>query len=91
MDKKEKRGMQGIDEIFQSRAPQKKPPAYDWQEVALRVIKELNVPNFKRSSVFKVCKEKSKKEIVQGLNDTKELCKSGVKWKYFFKILSSKD
>lgn len=67
-----------------------KPPAYPWQDLALRVIKELAVPAFKRNAIFKVCKEKPMPKITIALNDTKELCKSGAKWKYFFKIIDQK-
>jgi len=67
-----------------------KPPAYPWQDLALRVIKELSIPNFKRSAVFKICKEKSSQQIELALNDTKELCKTGSAWKYFFKIIDQK-
>ncbi len=66
----------------------KKMPAYAWQDLALRVIKELNIPDFKRSAVFKVCKQKSRIYIEKALNDTKELCQSGEKWKYFFKVIA---
>ena len=67
-----------------------KPPAYPWQDLALRVIKELGIPNFKRSAVFKICKEKPAHEIEIALNDTKELAKDGNRWKYFFKIIDQK-
>lgn len=67
-----------------------KAPAYPWQDLALRIIKELNVPGFKRSSVFKICKEKPAHLINLALNDTKELCKTGSAWKYFFKIIDQK-
>ena len=70
--------------------PTKKPPAYQWQELALRVIQELGIPNFKRSAVFKACKENPKNFIEKCLNDTKELCQTGERWKYFFKIVASK-
>jgi len=86
----EKGKLENIKDIFSSRVPQKKPPAHDWQDFALRIIQELSIPDFKRGSVFKICKEMTKIEIEQSMNDTKELCKSGVKWKYFFKIISSK-
>jgi len=68
----------------------KKPPAYQWQDLALRIIKELYVPDFKKSSVFKVCRDNSSTVIIRALNDTKELCQTGSKWQYFFKILSPK-
>jgi len=67
---------------------QKKPPAYQWQDLALRIISELGIPNFKRNSVFKICKEQPKEKIEKALNDTKELCKTGEKWKYFFKVIA---
>ncbi len=66
-----------------------KPPAYPWQELALRVIKELGIPGFKRSAVFKVCKEHAPQTILNALNDTKELSHEGPKWKYFFKVIDS--
>ncbi|MCU0680306.1 MAG: hypothetical protein MUF50_03335 [Planctomycetes bacterium] len=67
-----------------------KPPAYAWQDLALRIIKELSIPNFKRSAVFKVCKENPSTFINICLNDTKELCQGGEAWKYFFKIIDNK-
>ncbi|PIR13955.1 hypothetical protein COV49_00435 [Candidatus Falkowbacteria bacterium CG11_big_fil_rev_8_21_14_0_20_39_10] len=68
----------------------KKPPAYEWQDLALRIIDELNIPGFKRNAVFKVCKEKPKQVILLAMNDTKELCQTGERWKYFFKVLAEK-
>ena len=41
----------------------KKPPAYRWQDLALRVIEELAIPKSKRNSVFKVCKDNSKNYV----------------------------
>jgi len=79
--------MQKIEETIKKRK-MVKPPAYPWQDLALRVIKELDIPNFKKSAVFKVCRDKNKIFIERSLNDTKELCKDGEKWKYFFKILN---
>jgi len=67
-----------------------KPPAYPWQDLALRIIQELGVPGFKRSAVFKVCKEKPAHEVLLAFNDTKELSRTGSKWKYFFKIIDQK-
>ncbi|MCX6798279.1 MAG: hypothetical protein NTX66_03675 [Candidatus Falkowbacteria bacterium] len=64
-----------------------KPPAYPWQDLALRIIKELSIPEFKRSAVFKICKEKPTNIVEAALIDTKELCKNGLKWKYFFKVI----
>jgi len=67
-----------------------KPPAYPWQDFALKIIDELNVPPQKRNSVFKVCKENPKSFVEKCLNETKELCQTGEKWKYFFKLASNK-
>ena len=67
----------------------KKPPAYQWQDLALRVIKELRIPGFKRSAVFKVCKDNSRAVVEQALNDTKELCETANKWQYFFKVITA--
>ena len=66
-----------------------KPPAYQWQELALELIKELNVPISKKSSVFKLCRDKGEKLIRQALTDTRELCKEGEKWRYFFKVINN--
>ena len=65
---------------------QAKPPVYQWQDLALRVVKELNIPAFKKSAVFKVCRDLPKQYILNCLNDTKELAKEGEKWRYFFKL-----
>lgn len=67
----------------------KKPPAYEWQELSLKIIDELNIPNNKKSSVFKLCKTKNKAIILNALADTKELCKTKEKWRYFFKVLTN--
>ena len=66
------------------------PPAHQWQELALAIIKELRIPNYKRNSVFKVCKDHHKEFILQCLNDTKELCEQGEAWKYFFKVIANR-
>ncbi|MFH1255559.1 MAG: hypothetical protein V1667_03790 [bacterium] len=80
------KGLEKIGDLFNGKKQTKKPPAFIWQDLALRIINELNIPNFKRSSVFKICKEKPKSFIEMCMNDTKELCKEGDKWKYFFKV-----
>ncbi len=81
--------IQSLSDIFKNKKSVK-PPAHEWQDLALRVIKELSIPDNKRSAVFKTCKQFPKTAILIALNDTKELCTTGDKWKYFFKILSSK-
>lgn len=80
--------MQKIGDLLNKKTA--KAPAYEWQDLALRIIKELSIPNFKRNSVFKVCKENSKTFVLSCLNDTKELCKKGEAWKYFFKLAAGK-
>ncbi|MCX6800368.1 MAG: hypothetical protein NT091_04455 [Candidatus Falkowbacteria bacterium] len=69
---------------------QKKPKtvANEWQGLALQIIKDLGIPPNKKSSVFKLCKTRSQTVILRALNDTKELCKTGDQWKYFFKVIS---
>ena len=66
----------------------KKPPAYAWQDLALKVIADLGAPNFKRASIFKICRDYPKEFVERCLNDTKELCKSGECWKYFLKVVN---
>ena len=96
----EKVGFQTIGDIFSKKKDEtenggpgktKKPPAHEWQDLALRVIKELGVPGFKRNSVFKICKDNPRQFVETCLSDTKELCKTGAKWSYFFKLISLKD
>ncbi|MFH0955835.1 MAG: hypothetical protein V1801_01310 [Candidatus Falkowbacteria bacterium] len=90
-------GLEKLGDLFtqgtKNQRSRPKAPAYPWQDLALQVIKELNVPDFKRSSVFKLCKQKPRVYIEKCLNDTKELCQTGEKWKYFFKVAagSAKD
>lgn len=81
--------MDNIADLISNRE-RSKAPAYPWQETALRVIKELGIPNFKRSAVFKVCKNLPQHVIDRALIDTKELCRDGAAWKYFFKIVDQK-
>ena len=81
------KGPEKIGDLFKSQTKRVALPAYAWQDLALRVIKELNIPDFKRIAVFKVCKQKPRIYIEKCLNDTKELCQQGEKWKYFFKIV----
>lgn len=78
-----------ISEIMKNKIS-KKAPAYPWQDLALRIIKELGIPGFKRNSVFKVCKNYPIAIVERCLIDTKELCQKGDKWKYFFKIIEKK-
>lgn len=67
-----------------------KLPAYPWQDLALQIIKELGVPDFKKSAVFKVCRDLPKSLVMQAFIDAKELAKDGAPWKYFFKVISQK-
>lgn len=83
-------GPQNFKDIIAKKKAGIKPPAYPWQELALRIIGELNIPPNKRNSVFLVCKKQPKVYIEKCLNDTKELCQTGEKWKYFFKVVEKK-
>jgi hypothetical protein len=76
--------------ILKNKKATVKPPAYPWQELALQIINELGIPNFKRSAVFKVCKENYKEFVLIAFNDTKELCHGDEGWKYFFKIIEER-
>lgn len=78
-----------LDNIIKQKTTKKKPPKYEWQDFALRVIDELSIPKFKRASVFKICKEYPRAAVEKCLNDTKELCRKGETWRYFFKLISS--
>ena len=61
------------------------PPAYEWQDLALRVIDELGIPPQKRNAVFRVCKLLPKRVVEKALNESKELAaKTPDRWRYFF-------
>lgn len=81
--------MDSIKDIFKERKVTK-APAYPWQDMALHIIKELDVPGFKRNSVFKVCKDFDRNFVEKCFDDTKELAKEGERWRYFFKLVSQK-
>lgn len=83
-------GFQQLGDIFATKKIARlKPPAHEWQDLALRIIQDLGVPNFKRNSVFKICKELPKAVVEACVSDTKELCKIGERWKYFFKVITN--
>ena len=84
------KNFQSFGDLMRKKAPAKKAPAYQWQDLALKVIQELNVPGNKRSSVFQVCKKYPRAVVEKAMNDTKELCQTGEKWRYFFKIIDKK-
>ena len=81
-------GWQKIDVIFNKKKAIR-PPAFEWQDLALKLIDELGVPGYKRSAIFQICRDYPKNIIEQALIDTKELCQTGLKWKYFFKIIGN--
>jgi hypothetical protein len=87
MERKE--NLKSFGELMKNRVI-KKAPAFEWQDLALKVINDLNIPNNKRSSVFRVCKQNTKQIVERAMNDTKELCKTGEKWRYFFKLIDKK-
>lgn len=90
---KKNNGFNTISDIFNNKNKIQKPkaPAYKWQDLALNIITDLNIPLNKKSSVFKACKDNNQIFIERCLNDTKELCKDGEAWKYFFKLVSQKN
>jgi len=86
--------MQQISDIFKDKkkSPPEiiKAPAYQWQDMALRIIKELAIPQSKKNSVFKVCKDYDKNYVEKCLDDTKELAQGSGQWRYFFKLVAEK-
>ncbi len=74
-------------DILASKKPTK-APAYLWQDLALKIERELRIPAFKRSAVFKVCRDYPRQVIERCLADTKELCQTGEQWRYFFKAVT---
>jgi len=80
-------GFKNIKEILnRRRTAGPAAPAYPWQDLALRIVKQLAIPPYKKSAVFKVCRDLPQSFILGCLSDTQELCKSGEKWRYFFKL-----
>jgi hypothetical protein len=79
-------GPQHFKEIFNKKKTVK-PPAYPWQELALQIIDQLNIPTKKKNSVFKVCKLYPRQFIERCFNETKELA-AKEKWRYFFKLVN---
>lgn len=88
----EEKDLNSIGSLFAAHMlkPKVKPPAYQWQDLALRVIAELGVPPEKKNSVFQVCRRHPQTVIEIALNDTKELVQKGEPWKYFFKVLANR-
>lgn len=82
-------GPQKLSFILNAKPAAVKPPAFKWQDLALKIIAEFAVPDFKRNSVFRICKQNSKELVEKAINETKELCKTGERWKYFFKVVDS--
>ncbi len=82
--------MDSIQDIFKNKQTIK-APAYAWQDMALKIINELGVPPFKRSSVFKICKDLDRNFVEKCFDDTKELAKGSEAWRYFFKLASQKE
>ncbi len=80
-------GFQNFSDIIKNKQA-KKAPTYQWQEFALKIIQELNVPLNKKSSVFKVCRDRPRVFVEKCFNDTKELCDTKEKWRYFFKLVN---
>lgn len=76
-------------DILDNKKKAPKPPAYEWQDLALRIIQELGIPGFKRNSVFKVCRDFPKEVVLRAMSDTKELASGADQWKYFFKVLDA--
>jgi hypothetical protein len=81
--------LSSLKDILATKKSGVKPPAYLWQDLALKIERELRVPAFKRSSVFKVCRDYPRTVIERCLADTKELCTSGEQWRYFFKAVTA--
>lgn len=86
-----KKDFKSIGDIFDNNKKASKPPAYKWQDLALEIINDLNIPSHKKSSVFKVCRDNYPQFVKRCWNDTKELCDSKEKWRYFFKVVNAKD
>jgi len=68
------------------RKPKEKRKVYDWQDLAIQIIKDLEVLKTFRPSVFKACKVDFRAAQFAYV-DCMELDKKGVK--YFFKVYSA--
>lgn len=78
--------MDSLKDILQSRVVEKKKaPAYQFQELALQIIKSFGADAKDRSSIFRYCKL-DYNIALKAFNDCKELGKMNAP--YFFKLLS---
>ena len=62
------------------------PPAYEWQDLALRIIDELGIPRQKRNAVFRVCKLLPKRAVEKALNENipSTIIKRGIRIRFDF-------
>jgi len=85
----EEKELSSIKDILNAKKTGPKPPAYPWQDLALKIERELHVPRFKRNAIFKVCRDNPRSLVERCLADTKELCTGNDQWRYFFKAVMS--
>lgn len=71
-------------------APVIKDKLQSWQDLALGIIKDLNIPAKDRSMIFLVCKRFGRSYIERCLNTTKEKARGDLKGHYFIKVIYSK-
>jgi len=63
-------------------------PKYEWQELALDIIKKLKASN--KGLIFKICKKYPKSFVMHALEETLELAKGDNKDRYFIKLIYKK-
>lgn len=60
-----------------------KPPAYQWQDLALRVIKELSIPDVKKAPCLKLAKKSRKISLKAALTTRKNFARQGISGNIF--------
>ena len=79
--------MEGLKQLIANRLPKKKPPKYQWQELAMEIIKSIPDSYTVSSSViFRTCKM-NPGAAKNALIDCRELSKCYIK--YYLKVWNS--
>jgi hypothetical protein len=68
----------------------KKKAVYPWQELAVKICKELKVPPKEQGNIFRVCKIFPLPFVEHAFNETRELAAGDLRSHYFIKVLYSK-
>lgn len=83
-------GPLSIQEILKEKPQQKETKITQWQDLALRIIKELHVDKKDKGIIFKICKQYPYPFVEHCFNETKELATGDKASHYFVKLVYAK-